>query len=162
MGGGVSIAGSLVPLRLRRLRWLAWLLDDSLQIGRWRVGLDPLIGLVPGVGDAIGALLSFIVFYDAARLGLPTHVLWRMVGNIAVETLAGLVPLLGDAFDFVWKANARNIALVERYYDPLRPERNQKEIVRTAWVSVIAVATLFFLGATVAAWGLWKLFEKLP
>jgi hypothetical protein len=105
-------------LRLARLRKLSWVLDRSIPVGKWRVGLDPILGLMPGAGDWIGALLSFYVMYEGSRLGMPGGVLVKMAGNILVETLIGAVPVLGDVFDFVWQANTRNMALIEQNYHP--------------------------------------------
>ncbi|MDO8542261.1 MAG: DUF4112 domain-containing protein [Opitutaceae bacterium] len=104
--------------RLRRLRGLAWFLDRSIPIGRWRIGVDPILGLLPGAGDWLGAVLSLYVLYEGARLGMPRGVLTRMGGNILVETIVGAVPVLGDLFDFAWQANTRNLALIERHYHP--------------------------------------------
>ena len=125
--------------RLNRLRRFAWLLDRSIPIGgRWRVGIDPIIGIIPGAGDWIAALLSLYVLYEGARLGLPARVLARMGGNILVETIVGAVPILGDLFDFVWHANVRNFALVERHYRPeLRPRS-----MRKIWLGLAVFALL--------------------
>ncbi|HEU0055086.1 MAG TPA: DUF4112 domain-containing protein [Longimicrobium sp.] len=106
----------------RRVERLAYLLDDSIPVpgtGR-RFGVDAVIGLVPGFGDAAGALLSAYIVLEAARLGTPFAVLLRMVLNVAVESVVGAVPLLGDLFDAGWKANARNVRLLRRAVD--RPE----------------------------------------
>ncbi|HJS78291.1 MAG TPA: DUF4112 domain-containing protein [Burkholderiales bacterium] len=91
----------------RKLERLAWLLDSSIPIPgtRFSIGLDALIGLVPFLGDLIGVLLSTYIVGEAARLGAGRSVLARMVLNVAVEGLAGLVPLAGDVFDAAWKAN---------------------------------------------------------
>lgn len=102
------------PVAMRRLDRLAYLLDDSIPIpgtGR-RVGLDAVIGLVPGVGDAAGAVLSGYIVLEAARIGAPFPVLARMVLNVGVEALVGAVPFLGDLFDAAWKANDRNVRLL--------------------------------------------------
>jgi hypothetical protein len=122
--------------RLRRLRALAWLLDRSIPIGGgWRIGLDPILGLLPGLGDWIGALLSFYFLYEGGRLGLPTSVLARMGGNILVEALIGVVPLAGDLFDFAWQANVRNLALIERHYRPALKPRS----LRNLWFALAAM-----------------------
>src|SRR5688500_6453587 len=99
--------------RLAGMRQLSRFLDTSILLpGGYRIGVDPLIGLVPGVGDVIASALSFWLIYDAARLGLSRLVLTRMVGNVLIESLVGTIPLLGDLFDAAWKANARNMRLV--------------------------------------------------
>jgi hypothetical protein len=108
--------------RLDRLRRLAWLLDNSIRLpGGFRIGLDPVIGLIPGIGDAIGALLSVFILNEARILGAPGSVLLRMAGNVVLETVIGAIPFVGDLFDAGFKANARNLALLERYrLDPVR------------------------------------------
>jgi hypothetical protein len=79
------------------------------------VGLDPIIGLVPGFGDAAGAVLAAVILVEAVRRGVSRFTLGRIGYNIALDTLLGAVPLAGDAFDAVWKANLRNVALIERH-----------------------------------------------
>jgi len=105
---------------LRRLDKLSQLLDNAFTIPgtRFRMGLDGIIGLIPGIGDAAGAVLSLYLIFQAARLGLPVSTLLRMVGNVALETVVGAVPVVGDIFDVVWKANIRNMALL-RGHRPL-------------------------------------------
>jgi hypothetical protein len=133
---------------LLRLRRLAWILDRSIPVGGgYRIGVDPLIGLLPGVGDALGVALSSLILYDAARLGLPVHVLLRMAGNVLLEAVLGAVPVLGDLFDFVWHANVRNLALVEKHYDPLRAPRPARRI---AWM-IGGLAVVVALGLTTLA-----------
>jgi hypothetical protein len=80
---------------------------------RYRVGLDGLVGLIPGVGDAAGALLSTYILYEALQLGAPRRVLLRMAANIGLETVVGALPVVGDLFDVAWKANTKNVALLE-------------------------------------------------
>lgn len=124
--------------RLQRVRRLAWVLDRSIPIGKWRIGLDPILGLLPGFGDWAGALMSLYVLYEGARLGLPTRVLTRMSTNIVIEALVGAVPVLGDLFDMAWQANTRNVRLVEEHYKPnLRP-RSLPQI----WLGMLIFALL--------------------
>lgn len=102
---------------LERLEHLSYLLDSAfgLPIIRYRVGLDTIIGLVPGVGDMLGALPSIYIIHQARRLGLPNGALLQMLLNLIPEVLIGSVPLVGDIFDAVWKANDRNLFLIKRY-----------------------------------------------
>ncbi|MDN5869776.1 MAG: DUF4112 domain-containing protein [Nitrococcus sp.] len=102
--------------RLRRLRRTARLLDSEFQIPgiRWRFGVDALIGLVPGVGDSVSAALSLWIIAEARRLGVPPGVLRKMLRNMLVDAVAGSVPILGDVFDAGYKANLRNLALLEQ------------------------------------------------
>src|SRR5688572_30580690 len=99
---------------------MAWLLDDAAQIPgtKIRVGLDPLLGLVPGLGDVVSTGFSLYILYEASRLGIPRHKLAMMAGNIALDTLVGLVPLLGDVGDVFFRANHRNLRLMG--IDPTR------------------------------------------
>lgn len=99
------------------MRRVARLLDDAVAIPGTgiRVGLDPLLGLVPGLGDVAGALASLYIVLGALRLGAPSSVVARMLANVAVDSLLGSIPVLGDLFDFGWKSNRRNVELLERF-----------------------------------------------
>ena len=125
--------------RLQRLRQLAWLLDNSIPLpGGFRIGIDAIIGLVPGIGDAVGALLSVFILNEARMLGAPRSVLLRMSSNVLIETVIGSIPFAGDLFDAGFKANARNVALLERYeLDP------RGSVRRSRWF--VAGFTLFLL-----------------
>lgn len=100
----------------RNLDLLSHLLDDFLRIPgtQIRFGLDGIIGLIPGIGDIIGAMASWIIILAAWLRGVPRITLARMLANVAIETVIGTIPILGDAFDIAWKANRRNYALLER------------------------------------------------
>ena len=96
---------------------LAWLLDNSIPIpgtGR-RIGLDAVVGLVPGLGDVLSGGLGLLIVLRGAQLGVPGIVLARMLANVAVDFAIGAIPLLGDAFDLWFKANQRNVGLIRRY-----------------------------------------------
>ena len=101
--------------RLARMRRLARLMDSQFGIPgtRFRFGIDALIGLAPGVGDAVTGLMSLSLVWEAHKLGAPPALLTRMLGNVAIEVAGGAVPVLGDLFDAAFKANLRNVALVE-------------------------------------------------
>ena len=118
--------------RIDRLRRLAWLLDSSIAIPgtRFSVGLDALVGLVPFIGDFIGVAFSAVILVEAARLGVGKRILARMALNVALEGLVGLVPLAGDVFDAAWKANQRNVRLLNQWLErPLRTERTSGWLV---------------------------------
>jgi hypothetical protein len=104
---------------LERLRVLSRLLDSAFTIPGTgvRFGLDALIGLVPGLGDAIGAIFSTYLILQASRLGAPRSVIARMIANVGIDTVIGWVPVLGDLFDVGWKANNKNFALLERHVE---------------------------------------------
>lgn len=138
------------PTDLTRARALVRLLDQAFRIPgtRLRVGLDSIVGLVPGVGDVAGAVLAGSVVLVAARLGAPPSVLARMVGNIAVDTAIGMVPLLGDLFDVVFKASSRNLVLLEQHMDdPAAAHRASRSKVLAVAVGLAA----FFALALAAA-----------
>jgi hypothetical protein len=98
----------------RRVEQLAWLLDNSIVIpgiGR-RIGIDALLGIIPVVGDIAGGALGGWIVYEAWRLGAPARVIAKMLGNLAIDTGVGAIPIAGDVFDAAWKANRRNADLL--------------------------------------------------
>jgi hypothetical protein len=102
------------------LRWLeraAWLLDDAIRVPilNRRIGLDPLLGLLPGAGDIVAALMAATTLLSALKHGVPGVTIARMGVNIALDYVIGLVPLLGDLGDFAFKANRRNLELLRRH-----------------------------------------------
>ena len=103
--------------RLQRIRRLAWLVDGAFRLPgtRFRFGLNSVIGVVPGAGDAVLGVLSAYIIYEAAQLGVPRHKLAQMAGNVALEVIGGSVPILGDLFDIALKANLRNIRILEMH-----------------------------------------------
>lgn len=145
---------------LERLHGLARVLDSAFRVPgtRFRFGLDPVIGLIPGFGDLVTAGLAGYILLAAARLGVPRSVMLRMGWNVAVETIVGAVPLLGDLFDAAYKANNRNIRLLDEYLEtPARTERASRGLVigilAAIVLLVIAVAWLIIslLGAVLGA-----------
>jgi hypothetical protein len=124
-----------------RFRWLALIMDDLLRVPgtKFRFGLDPIIGLVPGIGDVTAAIVSAVAFVHAARSGVPKILLARMAMNILINELVGIIPGLGDAFSFWFKSNLRNYQLLRRYSAAPTGSR------RADWLFVIAVLTLLFL-----------------
>jgi len=103
--------------RLRRVRRLTRWLDTAFRIPGIpvRFGLDGIIGLVPGLGDAVTAGVSVYLIREAARLGAPRPLLARMVANVGLDLVAGVVPVVGDLIDLAWKANVKNLSLLEDY-----------------------------------------------
>ena len=102
---------------LSRVRTISYLLDDSLPLPGTdrRIGLDPLIGLVPVAGDTVTVALSLYIVAEGANLGVPRDVLTRMLLNVAIDAGIGFIPVIGDIFDATWKANQRNVDLIERH-----------------------------------------------
>ncbi len=100
------------------MRRIAWLVDSVFVLPgtRFRFGLNSLIGLAPGGGDAVLGLISLYIVYEAHRLGVPRAKIAQMIGNVVLEVAAGSVPILGDLFDVALKANMRNIRIVEEHF----------------------------------------------
>lgn len=115
-----------VSERLDRLRRIARLYDAGIRIPgtQIRIGLDPLIGLVPGLGDLIGAGVAMWVVLEAADLGASGFVLLRMILNVAIDTIGGALPVAGDIFDALWKANIKNVRLLERHLAAIGTNQN--------------------------------------
>lgn len=109
--------------RLRRIRRLARLLDEAIQIPGTsiRLGMDGIVGLLPGVGDAATALLSLYIVREAAKLGVPRATLMRMLVNIGIDLAAGTIPVVGDLVDVAWKCNKMNVELVDAHLRSHRP-----------------------------------------
>ena len=126
MAGELTKAKPLEPEVLPRApEWvdrLAWLMDRSIPIGRWKIGLDGIIGLVPGLGDFVGVLVAGLIVAAGVRARLPRSAIARMVANVAVDGVVGAIPFLGDFFDMTFKANTRN---VEIYREALRGGRSR-------------------------------------
>ncbi|MGH7512265.1 MAG: DUF4112 domain-containing protein [Gemmatimonadales bacterium] len=139
---------TLDPRRLSRLRRIGWLLDSSIPIPgtRYTLGIDQIIGLVPGIGDLVGGFLSLYIIVEAARLGVPRGLLARMGWNVAVDTLVGEVPILGDLFDIGFKANIRNLALLDGYLE--RPVEVRRASQR--FVALLVVGLLLLSAGAVA------------
>jgi hypothetical protein len=122
-------------------RWIALIMDNLLRVPgtKFRFGLDPLIGLIPGFGDSASAVISALALVQAARRGLPKIVLARMSLNILINELVGIIPGIGDAFSFWFKSNARNYQILQtQAAGPVRPGRSD-------WIFVIGVLCILFL-----------------
>ena len=128
-----------------RLRFVAWLLDSSIPVPgtRFTIGVDALIGLVPLIGDLIGVLASTYILAEAGRMGVGRAVLARMAFNVALEGVVGIVPLFGDVFDAGWKANVRNVRLLEAWAE--RPHQTRR--ASGLFLAGLGAALLVFLGA---------------
>src|SRR5205085_2842012 len=92
---------------------IAWMMDGMFKVGPWSVGLDGLIGLIPGFGDILGAMIGMIIVVRAVQAGVPRIAVARMMTNIAIDTFVGSIPIVGDAFDFAYKSNLKNLRIYE-------------------------------------------------
>jgi Domain of unknown function (DUF4112) len=140
----------IVPLtlaqqkRIKRVRQLAILLDEAILIPgiNKRIGLDPIIGLIPGGGDTITMLMSGYIVVEAAMLGLPKATLLQMVSNIVIDAVAGTVPIVGDLFDVVSKANMRNLKLLDIHLaEPNFRAKSDKLLV----ISIVAILAIIIV-----------------
>ena len=132
------------------LRKLSNLLDNAFRIPGTSIGIgiDPLLGLIPGGGDFIGGLLSIYIVYSSARMGAPKETLMRMASNIVFDSLAGVFPVFGDLFDVAWKANVKNIELLETHLQsPTKSKRANR------WFVYLVLAALVFLVIGIAVVG---------
>jgi hypothetical protein len=125
-------------------------LDTAIRIPgtNMRFGLDALIGLIPGVGDVVGAGMSGFIILTAARLGAPPAVLVRMLANVGIDAVVGSVPLAGDLFDAAWRANTRNAALLERH---LAAPAAAKRASRGFVAGILLLLLLLVVGAIALA-----------
>lgn len=114
---------------LGRIRKLSRLMDTAFRIPGtpFRVGWDPIIGLIPGLGDAIATAISAYILFLAIRFGLPRNLLGWMVFNISLEAVVGTIPLIGDLFDAFYKSNIRNLALLEKHLQVTEPGLGELE-----------------------------------
>jgi hypothetical protein len=137
---------------LERLRKLRWLLDEAFRVPGTsiRVGWDPIIGLVPWVGDLLTALLSCAIVFHAHQRRLPRIVQLRMLMNVAIDLLVGAVPIVGDAADVFWKSNSMNMALLERHADEVRPA-SAGDWLFVAGV-IVAILTVALVPLVVVYW----------
>lgn len=133
---------------LKTIRSLSYWLDNAIPIPGtgYRVGLDPILGLIPGGGDIIGAILAAYLVFKGVQLRLPAASLGRMVWNIVLEMVVGLIPVVGDLFDFAWKANAKNLELLEAHLD--EPEIGQEG---DRWFFILVLGGLVLIVLMVTA-----------
>lgn len=130
------------------MRRIARLLDSAVPVPgtSFRFGLDPILGLVPGFGDIVSPLFTVGIIWQARDLGIPRVVMVRMIINVAIDTLVGLVPILGDLFDFAWKSNNKNLALLEQHaYEEQRPSADDWWFVIMSIAAVLVIAAVPFL-----------------
>jgi hypothetical protein len=146
---------------LEKLRAIARLFDQVFPIPgtKWRFGIDALFGLVPGMGDVVGALVAVYALRVARTLGAPGAVQMHMLGNIALDALIGAVPVIGDLFDFVFKAQTRNLALLDAWLET--PHATERRSRRGVLLVPLAVLTVFILLTVLGVWMLYLAFNWL-
>ncbi|MGB3404948.1 MAG: DUF4112 domain-containing protein [Microcoleaceae cyanobacterium] len=150
---------------VRQLRQLSHVLDNAIPVPgtSYRIGLDPILGLIPGGGDIVGGILSAYIMFKAFQMGVPRKTLTQMATNIALESLVGTVPVLGDVFDVAWKANVKNVELLETHLNVPTPEAKKANPLYV----FLLIAGLLLLIVLIAAVGiaiiglLWNLITGL-
>jgi hypothetical protein len=141
--------------RIGMLRRWSRLMDSAYRVPGTaiRFGWDPIVGLIPGVGDAATASFAVAVLYHAYRLGVPRVVLARMMLNTLIDLAAGLVPFAGDVADIAWKSNALNLALLERHERPgAKPSSSDWAVVLLAVVVIGGALALVLMSAAMTAY----------
>jgi hypothetical protein len=131
-------------------------MDSSIQIGPWSIGLDPLLGLLPGLGDLLGAAISLLIVMRAIAAGVPRVAVARMMTNLAVDTLVGAIPVVGDVFDFAYKANMKNLRIYEEtLYQGHRATRRHWLFFALLFAAgLVAIGLMLFgLYALIRRWG---------
>jgi len=146
---------------LERLRAITRLFDNAFAVPgtKWRFGVDALFGLIPGLGDIAGALVAVYALHVARGLRAPGAVQLHMLGNIAIDALIGTVPLIGDLFDFVFKAQTRNLALLDAWLET--PHATERRSRRGVMLVPLAVLIVFVLLTVLGIWMLYLAFSWL-
>lgn len=139
---------------------LSWLLDNSITLpGGYRIGLDGFIGLIPGLGDFISGLLSSLIVIKANQMGVPRTVLFRMVINILIDTGLGSLPVIGDVFDFIWKANQKNSELMAHYEQT--PEKTVRRSLLENVLFILAIVAILALAVMLIGWLIGLLWSRI-
>jgi hypothetical protein len=139
-------------VRIERIRQAARVLDSAIPIPgtKYSFGIDAVIGLVPGLGDAVGVLFASVILFQAFRLGASKRLLTRMLYNVGVDGLLGAIPLLGDWHDVVWKANVKNVDLLERHLQ--QPDETARA---SGWFLLVVLGAVVGMGVAAIFIAVW-------
>ena len=154
---------SKLPPDLVALRRFAYLMDEAFPLPgtNIRIGLDAVIGLIPGIGDVVGGVMSSWIIVGALRHRVPGRIIARMVLNILIDLLFGAVPVAGDVFDFLYEENVKNMRLLEKHRDRRRPPRSMAAIALVAAAIVgFIIFVAVMLVVALAALVLWLIAQR--
>ena len=136
----------IIEERMGRLRLLSQRLDNSITIPgtKYKIGADPIIGLIPGGGDIFGAMLSIYIMYSGIKMGVPRSTVNKMFKNILLEFIIGCIPVVGDLFDIVWKSNQKNVKLIE---ESIAPEEDNDLMGYMAILALVSIMIIIVISA---------------
>ncbi|WP_353930973.1 DUF4112 domain-containing protein [Okeanomitos corallinicola TIOX110] len=144
---------------LKRLRHISRLLDNAITIPGTEVGigLDPLMGLIPVGGDALGLIFSIYIIIESAKLGVSQSTVGRMIVNIIIDALVGAIPMLGDLFDVAWTANRYNLKLLEEYLQsPGEKKQADQGFILVLFAGLILLAIVLISLPVIVIGTIWK------
>jgi len=139
--------------RLKMVRQVTKLMDEQFAIGRFRFGLDPILGLIPVVGDVGAYVISATLVITMIRHGTSGRVAAKMLWNITLDALVGAIPLVGAVFDFAYKANTRNLKLLTEHYTEGKHQGSAKPVVLSIILTMLLIlALLIYLSIKALLW----------
>ena len=135
--------------KLLRLKLLSERLDNSIKIPgtNQKIGIDAIIGIIPILGDFIGAIFSTYILYSGIKMGVSSKIVKKMATNIAIEFIIGSIPIIGDIFDALWKANKRNVELIEEATLENHENYRLNYLIMASLIIIILGLILVFLGS---------------
>ncbi len=136
--------------RLKHIEWISKLLDSQFSVGGFKFGLDPILNLIPFVGDGATTIVSLMMVYTMRKHGASSKIVVKMLGNVLIDTLIGAIPLIGWIFDFYFKSNDRNLILLKEHYQEGKHTGSGKGILTAYLIGFIVILFL-------TIWGIWTL-----
>ena len=135
--------------KLLRLKLLSERLDNSIKIPgtNQKIGIDAIVGIIPILGDFIGAIFSTYILYSGIKMGVSSKIVKKMATNIAIEFIIGSIPIIGDIFDALWKANKRNVELIEEATLENQEKYRLNYLIMASLIIIILGLILVFLGS---------------
>ena len=134
--------------KLLRLKLLGNRLDEIITIPgtKYKIGIDPIIGIFPVIGDLLGSIISIYIIYSGSKMGVSSQVIAKMSLNLGIDFTVGLIPIFGDIFDMGWKANKKNIELIEKNINQTKENNGFNNLIIATLTILILVVFLMILG----------------